>query len=116
MAGRGPHQPTAVVVDDHGALPVALLVGDLVDPDPSQAGEAVNAGSGLLGHPRDAPPDRAPGHRSTSLTAALEVWTASQAVVSSNAQVKPVPWRAHGTRATTTPCSGQRTLGASATK
>jgi hypothetical protein len=53
--------------------------------------------------------------RSSSLTAALEVWTASHATVSSNARVKPEPWRAHGTAATTTPCSGQLTRGASAT-
>jgi hypothetical protein len=46
----------------------------------------------------------------------LEVWTASQAAVSSNAWVCPAPWRAQGTPATTTPCSGQQTLGAPASR
>jgi hypothetical protein len=41
--------------------------------------------------------------RSSSATATLEVWTASHAAVSSNARVKPTPWRAQGTAATTTP-------------
>jgi hypothetical protein len=35
-AGRGPHQPASVVVDDHGQVALALLVADLVDPDAAQ--------------------------------------------------------------------------------
>ena len=54
--------------------------------------------------------------RSSSATAAWEVWTASHAAVSSNAQVKPAPWRAQGTAATTTPCRRQVTRGASASR
>ena len=53
---------------------------------------------------------------SSSPTACLEVWTASQAAVSSNARVWPAPWRAQGTAATTTLCSGQQTLGALASR
>ena len=34
-AGGGPDQPTGVVVDDHGQVAVAALVGDLIDPDPA---------------------------------------------------------------------------------
>ena len=52
--------------------------------------------------------------RISSVTAVFEHCTASQATVSSNARVCPAPCRAHGTAATTTPCSGQRTRGASA--
>ena len=69
-------------------------------------------------------PTVAQATRSSSPTACLEVWTASQAAVSSNARVWPAPWRAQGTAATTTttttttttPCSGQQTLGASASR
>jgi hypothetical protein len=61
-------------------------------------------------------PTVAQATRSSSPTACLEVWTASQAAVSSNARVCPAPWRAQGTAATTTPCSGQQTLGASASR
>jgi len=61
-------------------------------------------------------PTVAQATRSSSPTACLEVWTASHAAVSSNARVCPAPWRAQGTAATTTPCSGQQTLGASASR
>src|ERR1700716_2848072 len=37
-ARTGPHQPAAVVVYHDGQVLVAALVGDLVDPDPLQAG------------------------------------------------------------------------------
>jgi hypothetical protein len=49
--------------------------------------------------------------RSSSATAAWEVWTASHAAVSSNPRVNPAPCLAQGTAATTTPCWWQRTLG-----
>ena len=39
---------------------------------------------------------------------------ASQATWSSKNRVWAAPWRAHGTAATTTPCSGQATRGAAA--
>lgn len=61
-------------------------------------------------------PTVAQATRSSSPTACLEVWTASHAVVSSKVRVCPAPWRAQGTAATTTPCSGQQTLGASASR
>src|SRR6266540_4267258 len=47
-------------------------------------------------------PTVAQATRSSSPTACLEVWTASQAAVSSNARVWPAPWRAQGTAAPTT--------------
>jgi len=61
-AWRGPHQPAAVVVDDHGQIPLALLVGDLVDPDAAQPLQQVDH-RGLLGRDSGAdPPDGAPRH------------------------------------------------------
>ena len=54
--------------------------------------------------------------RISSVTALLEVWVASQATCSSKAYVCPASCRAHGTAATTTPCSGQLTRGASASR
>lgn len=50
----------------------------------------------------------------SAVIADFEVRTASHAVCSSKSRVNPDPWRAHGTAATTTPCSAQRTRGASA--
>ena len=52
--------------------------------------------------------------RHSSTTADFEVWTASQATVSSKARVWPAPWRAHGNWTTVGPWSAQSTLGASA--
>jgi hypothetical protein len=62
MARGGPHQPARVLVDDHGEVLVAALVGDLVDTDPPQPGEAVQAGLGVGDHTGDDAPDRRPGH------------------------------------------------------
>ena len=42
-AGRGPHQPSSVVVDDDGQVPLPLAVADLVDPDPGEPGEQITA-------------------------------------------------------------------------
>ncbi|AII10976.1 hypothetical protein EP51_43485 (plasmid) [Rhodococcus opacus] len=33
---RHPHQPARIVIDDHRQVLVALLVRDLIDPDPPQ--------------------------------------------------------------------------------
>jgi hypothetical protein len=52
--------------------------------------------------------------RNSSATALREHRTASHAAWSSKALVKRDPWRAQGTAQTTTPCSRQATLGASA--
>ena len=49
------------MVDDHGQVFVAALVGDLVDTDPPQPGEGVDRGSGLIPDPGDDRADRAPG-------------------------------------------------------
>jgi hypothetical protein len=57
---RRPDQPPGVVVDDHGQVAVALAVGDLVDPDPPQAGEQVEVTPRLYGHPLADPADAAP--------------------------------------------------------
>lgn len=39
-----PHQWPGVVVDHDGQVLVVAFVGDLIDPDPSQAGERVDTG------------------------------------------------------------------------
>jgi hypothetical protein len=62
MAGRGPDQPAGVVVDHHRQVAVPLAVGDLVDADAPQAGQAVHALVGLLRDAGDDPADGAPGH------------------------------------------------------
>ena len=36
-AGSGPHEPAAVMIDDHDQIAVPALVGDLVDPDPAES-------------------------------------------------------------------------------
>jgi len=53
--------------------------------------------------------------RINSLTADFEHRVASHETVSSNPFVNPEPCRAHGTAATTTPCSAHRTRGAAPT-
>jgi hypothetical protein len=62
MARGGPHQPARVVVDHHRQVPVAFLVRHLVDADPPQPGEAVQAGLGVGDDTGDDPPHRRPGH------------------------------------------------------
>jgi hypothetical protein len=52
--------------------------------------------------------------RINTRTADFDAWVANQATVASKSRVCPAPCRAHGTAATTTPCSGHATLGASA--
>ncbi len=59
--GLGPHQPAAVVVDHDGQVLVAALVGDLIDPDPLQAGQRVDPRGGVGPHPSDDGSDCAPG-------------------------------------------------------
>ena len=54
--------------------------------------------------------------RRSAQIAALLVLTASHAAVSSNDRVNPAWCRAHGTAATTTPCSRQLTRGAHASR
>ena len=62
VAGRGPHQPASVVVDHHGEVAVALLVGDLVDPDPGQPLQPVAGLLGIGDHAGNDPPHRRPRH------------------------------------------------------
>lgn len=111
--GSSPHQPLRVVVHHDGQVPVAALVRDLVDPDPPQPLQRVPSRRGLIRDPGDDRPDRAPRDPQQLTHRGLRV-TASQATVSSNAVMCPAPCRAHGTWATTTPCSGHDTRGASA--
>src|SRR5262245_49885879 len=59
-AGMSPHQPAGVVVDHDGQVLVVAFVGDLIDPDPPQAGQRVDAGGGVGPHPRDDDSDCAP--------------------------------------------------------
>jgi len=59
-AGTGPHQAAAVVINHDGQVLVAALVGDLIDPDPRQAGERVEPGRGIGPHPSDDRSDCAP--------------------------------------------------------
>jgi len=60
-ARRGPHQPALVVVDDDHQVLVALLVADLVDPDPPQTRQAVVFGVDVGPDPADDRSDGAPG-------------------------------------------------------
>ncbi len=55
-----PHQPAGVVVDDDHQVPVSLLVGDLIDPDPPQPGQPVVLGLDVVPDSGDDRPDRAP--------------------------------------------------------
>lgn len=54
--------------------------------------------------------------RNSTVNTLSAAWAASHAQVSSNSQVCLAPGRAHGTCATTTPCSGQRTRGTGASR
>jgi len=54
-AGRGPHQPAGVMVDEAGQVPLTLAVGDLIDPDPPQPAQQVPFPGLLSHHPGDDP-------------------------------------------------------------
>lgn len=62
VTGRRPHQPAAVMIDDHRQVPLALPVADLVDPDPCQPVQPVDRLLSVGSHPGHDPPHRAPGH------------------------------------------------------
>ena len=55
------HRYLTIVVDHDREVAVALLVGDLIDADPSQAGEPVAEGLHVGPDPGDDRPDGAPG-------------------------------------------------------
>jgi hypothetical protein len=61
-AGGGPHQPAAVVVDDHGQVPMALAMREVIHADAREAGEQVTLRGLLAGDPRADRADRPPGH------------------------------------------------------
>jgi len=114
--GCGPHQPAGVVVDDHAQVAVSLAVRDLVDPDPSQTVQLVGAPGQIRDDPTQMPVTVRQLIRSSSATVEAAVCAASHAQVSSNPVVQRAPGRAQGTAPTTTPCSGQVTRGASASR
>lgn len=99
----GPHQPAGGVVDHAGQIAVALAVGDLIDADPQSIEQIVGVAAigDHSGHdrghgaPRDA--QQHGEHAQCSV--------GGQPCAGSKAQVCLAPGRAHGTRATTTPCS-----------
>ena len=59
--GRGPDQPAGVVIDHDRDVAVALLVADLINPDPAQPFQRVPGGDAVGDDPRHDRPDRAPG-------------------------------------------------------
>lgn len=59
---RGPHQPTGVMVDDHGQVLLPAPVGDLVDADPAQPAQPVMGGVEVRPDPGDDRPHGAPGN------------------------------------------------------
>jgi hypothetical protein len=62
VAGRGPDQPAAVVVDHDRQVAVALAVGERIDADAPQSLQTVHALPGLLGDAGEDPADGAPGN------------------------------------------------------
>jgi hypothetical protein len=43
-AGSGPHEAAGVVINNNDQVAVPAFVRDLIDPDPTQTGEAVDGG------------------------------------------------------------------------
>ena len=86
------------MIDDDDQVPVALAVGELVDPDPPQPGQrsvpaAASAATRVMMRPMVRHPVRI-----SSQMVALQAAHASQAMVSSNARVCRAPCRAHARR------------------
>ena len=61
-ARAGPHQVPGVVIDDDDQVAVSALVGDLIDPDPTQPIEAIDALLDVVVDTGDDRADRAPRH------------------------------------------------------
>ena len=61
-ARAGPHQMSGVVIDHDDQVAVPALVGDLIDPDPTQPIEAIDSGFDVVIDPGDDRADRAPRH------------------------------------------------------
>ena len=59
---RGPDEPSAVVVDDHGQVLVTPAVADLVDANAGQSLEGIASGSTIGHHPGDDGAYAAPRH------------------------------------------------------
>ena len=111
----GPHQPAAVVVDHHRQVLVVALVGDLIDADPAQTGEPVDALLGVGPDPGHDRPDGAPGDphqlahrgfRTRHRQPGHRVIEGHRCARRDGAPTAPPPPSAHG--------SGQFTRGASA--
>ena len=60
MTGSGPQQSAGVVIDDDSQIPVAALVGDLIDPDTRQSVQAVAERFNISPDPGDDRPHRPP--------------------------------------------------------
>ena len=96
---------------------MSALIGDLVDSDAAQAGEPVG------GRPPASADTRAmmcptvrQEIRISCVIVVFEHAAASQATLSSKKRVWAAPWRAHGTAAVITPCTGHDTRGAPASR
>ena len=61
-ARAGPHQTSGVVIDHDNQIAVPALVGDLIDPDPTQTIEAIDSGFDVVIDSGDDRADRAPRH------------------------------------------------------
>ena len=111
-ARAGPHQPAAVVVDDHDRDSGARACRR---SRRSRSGAARRAGrraasTSALTRATIEPTVRH-ATRNSCPVADFEVRTANHAAMSSKSRVWPAPWRAHGTAATVGPCVRQRTRG-----
>jgi hypothetical protein len=60
-ASCGPYESARVVVNHDSQVSVSPLIGDLVDPDPSQARQAIHPGVDVTRDSRHDRPDAAPG-------------------------------------------------------
>ena len=61
-ARAGPHETAGVMVNNHNQVTVSPLVGDLIDPDPSQTIKTVDVGFDVCVDSGDNRSDRPPRH------------------------------------------------------
>lgn len=95
---------------------MAALVADLIDTDPRQPSSGSRKATPSATTRATIAPTVRHAIRSSSSNIDFDVRVAIHATVSSNTRVCRAPCRAHGTDATTTPCAGPVTRGASASK
>ena len=111
---RGPHQPTAVMVDDDQQVQVPTFVGDLVNADPAQPLEPIRDGFHVGPHPRDDRAHGAPGDAHQLRQRGLGGWVANQATCSIEDVGVPGVVASPRHRRDHHPMLGQLTRGASA--